>query len=270
MKFKQQILFFLPFVFLHLNAIGQKTEFPYTINKSSYFILPSAIALELSAKLISNDEIISKQTISGLQRTSVNKFDISATYNWNSNFDKTSDILIGVVLMAPLLLTIPAIYSKNNEALLVYSIMYSEAIALSFSVASLSKSLSKRYRPYLYNTNYTIDDRYEQALDGDYNTSFFSRHTSLAFCSATFLSKTFVDIYGKSVWSKTIWISSHLLAGTVGVLRYQSGQHFPTDIIVGALVGSSVGLLVPHIHKKRGKNISACILPGYAAVLIRL
>ncbi len=265
----KNILFFVVMV-IHFSATGQKNDFPYKFNKSDYYILPAAVAFELSSKLIYNDEAISKQTIAGLNRTAINGFDIGATYNWDIGIDKTSDILTAAALAAPLMLAIPLIHNNNNRGLLVYSVMYSEAIMLTVATASLTKSLSNRYRPYLYNTNLSVDDRHELAYDGDYNNSFFSRHTALAFCSATFLSKTFTDIYGKSALGTTIIVSSHLLAGTVGFMRYQSGQHFPTDIIAGALVGSGIGLLVPYLHKLANKNISACILPGYATITIRL
>ena len=35
----------------------------------------------------------------------------------------------------------------------------------------------------------------------------------------------------------------------VGYERVQSGEHFPTDVITGALMGGAVGLIVPHLHR---------------------
>jgi membrane-associated phospholipid phosphatase len=34
----------------------------------------------------------------------------------------------------------------------------------------------------------------------------------------------------------------------VGALRVAAGKHFPTDIIVGAVLGSAIGWLVPTLH----------------------
>jgi membrane-associated phospholipid phosphatase len=45
-----------------------------------------------------------------------------------------------------------------------------------------------------------------------------------------------------------VWIVGEGLAGTVGYLRMAAGYHYPTDVLVGAGVGTSIGLLVPWLH----------------------
>lgn len=40
-----------------------------------------------------------------------------------------------------------------------------------------------------------------------------------------------------------------LSAAFVGYERVCSGEHFPTDVLAGALVGASIGVLVPHLHR---------------------
>jgi membrane-associated phospholipid phosphatase len=52
-------------------------------------------------------------------------------------------------------------------------------------------------------------------------------------------------------------------ASYVGYLRYLAGKHFPSDVIVGAFMGSVAGYLVPYFHKKsRNPNSNA---PFYQA-----
>jgi membrane-associated phospholipid phosphatase len=37
----------------------------------------------------------------------------------------------------------------------------------------------------------------------------------------------------------------------VGSLRVAAGRHFPTDVLVGALAGSAIGMVIPWAHARR-------------------
>jgi membrane-associated phospholipid phosphatase len=39
------------------------------------------------------------------------------------------------------------------------------------------------------------------------------------------------------------------LAGATSALRVEAGQHFPTDVVVGAVLGISTGVAVPLFHR---------------------
>jgi membrane-associated phospholipid phosphatase len=39
------------------------------------------------------------------------------------------------------------------------------------------------------------------------------------------------------------------LTAFVSYERVRSGQHFPTDVIAGAMAGAAVGIAVPHLHR---------------------
>ncbi|MCK9426362.1 MAG: phosphatase PAP2 family protein [Ignavibacteriaceae bacterium] len=46
-----------------------------------------------------------------------------------------------------------------------------------------------------------------------------------------------------------MWTGSLLSASLVGYLRYVSGNHYPTDILIGAVVGSAIGYFIPYLHQ---------------------
>jgi undecaprenyl-diphosphatase len=53
----------------------------------------------------------------------------------------------------------------------------------------------------------------------------------------------------------------------VGIGRVKAGEHFPTDVIAGAMVGAGIGVLVPHLHreeppKQRSVWIGLGVQPG--------
>lgn len=73
-----------------------------------------------------------------------------------------------------------------------------------------------------------------------------SGHTAIAFATAT----TYLVLSGREHLAHRER-NSLLLYGTalsVGSLRVAAGKHFPTDILVGALLGSAIGWLVPAVH----------------------
>ncbi len=40
-----------------------------------------------------------------------------------------------------------------------------------------------------------------------------------------------------------------MLTAFVGYERVRAGEHFPTDVIAGAMAGAAIGTLVPHLHR---------------------
>jgi membrane-associated phospholipid phosphatase len=77
----------------------------------------------------------------------------------------------------------------------------------------------------------------------------------VAFASAVFISTVYSDYNPHSEWKPYIWAGSLLTASVVGYLRYEAGMHFPTDILVGALVGGTIGHVIPWLHRVGQENI---------------
>ena len=134
--------------------------------------------------------------------------------------------------------------------------MYAEAYYVAKGLTSLAKGLSGRKRPYAYNESMSTDERYEIASQawGDLKGSFYSGHACEAFTEAVFISKVLSDYYPKSYWTKLVWGSSLFIASLTGYARYKSGEHYLSDVIVGAVVGSAVGYLIPEMHKRKDND----------------
>jgi membrane-associated phospholipid phosphatase len=157
---------------------------------------------------------------------------------------------------------IPWVKNKAWQPFATYSVMYFETALLTTGITNLTKSLSQRTRPYYYNQAFNPTEK--QALGNEYgeHDSFFSGHAAIAFSSAVFLSTTYTQIYGKNSWSKIIWASSIAIATGTTYLRYESGQHFPTDLIAGAAIGASIGYFVPFFHKVNNEKLGLIIAPN--------
>jgi len=208
----------------------------------------------LALSLESNIESLNFNELQNLSRENVNAFDRGATYNWSEEAGIVSDYLLNFMLISPVALLASDKVRKDFGS---FSIMYMENLFLSFAAVHTTKILIKRNRPYTYNENVPLNHRSDKTS----RLSFFSGHATHAFSSAVFLSTIYSEYYPESKWKTYIWGISLLSASLTGYLRYSSGDHFPTDIIVGAVVGSAIGYLIPLIHKVDKKDESLSVTP---------
>lgn len=81
-----------------------------------------------------------------------------------------------------------------------------------------------------------------QKLTGAGSPSFPSGHTSEAFATATSLSLAFPKWY--------VIAPSFLWASTAGYSRMHLGVHYPSDVLVGALIGSGSAWLCYELNKR--------------------
>jgi membrane-associated phospholipid phosphatase len=81
-----------------------------------------------------------------------------------------------------------------------------------------------------------------QKLTGAGSPSFPSGHTSEAFATATSLSLAFPKWY--------VIAPSMLWASAAGYSRMHLGVHYPSDVLVGALIGSGSAWLCHELNKR--------------------
>jgi len=109
-------------------------------------------------------------------------------------------------------------------------------IALAAVATEGLKVLVKRRRPY-----FTYSEIYPDATD--YSNSFPSGHVSIAFATATALTLTTKKWYFVAVPAYT-W------AACVAYSRVYLGQHYPSDVIAGAIVGAAGAYGAHWLNKK--------------------
>ena len=263
----------MAFVFLSFGGTMAQSAFPYALGKKDFLLAPLSAAAFVSSEVLDKKKFnLTLEEIQTLDRQTIGSFDRGATYNWSKSAERFSDVPEQALWYMPVLYAIPVLKNKHWNNGVTLGVMYAEVVMLNAGVTGITKSLTGRIRPYLYNTSFTAEERF--AMQGKEaptaSTAFFSGHTSTAFAGAVFLSKTFTDIYGKTTWSKVIWVGSLSLATATAIARVEAGVHFPTDVLMGAVVGSAIGYFIPVLHKSTQTKVSVAVFPNQLYVTYKL
>ena len=129
--------------------------------------------------------------------------------------------------------------------------VYAETLAISTALQNATNFIVARPRP----RTYAGDPDY--LASGEGYLSFYAGHVSTAFAALSTAAFTIRKRYGEQVWP---WIVVGLVASSVAVERVASGDHFPTDVAVGAVAGTAIGITVPWLHL-RGERRRLSIAP---------
>jgi len=184
-----------------------------------------------------------------LEKRDVNPFDRFASDYYSKKLstysDNTKDA-VTVVMALSLLPHLRAVGRTKIENLLTDIAMFLEAQTLVVGMTKCAKGLSERPRPYVYNTDLPLGKRRRRVSF----ESFWSGHASLSFTTAVFSGYVFQNRHPESSLVMPVWIAGIGCATATSILRVASGNHFPSDVIVGAAVGSFIGWLVPSMHRE--------------------
>ena len=180
----------------------------------------------------------------------VNKFDSLIMNPYSKSLDDTATIINYISMASPALLVI----NRSGEDIATLGVMYLETMAEAYASKEILKKVIDRPRPYTY-----FEGAPENEKD-DWNNSFPSGHTTLSFASAGFVSYVFSRYYPDSKWKIPVIAASYTAATATAVLRIMSGNHFMTDVITGALLGTLWGIGIPMLHTL-GDNVEMGVTP---------
>lgn len=196
----------------------------------------------------------SQKTVLALDKYNIPGFDRGTAENWRPSSATASDYMVYASAAMPLLMLADRRARKDWLGL---AFMYVEVAGITIGLTELSKGVVDRARPYAYNPNAPMEER----LSADARKSFFSGHTSTAAAMCFLTAKVFSDYSDNRTAEALVWTAAVITPAVVGYLRVDAGQHFPSDVIVGYLVGGAIGTLIPELHKKKNLPKGLTIAP---------
>ena len=167
---------------------------------------------------------------------------------WSVPWATASDVgLYGILGGAAVLLALDEgpVDALNDAVVVAESALSATAFASILSIAA------GRPRPFTYGTSAPLADR----NSADASLSFISSHASVSFAVATATFVTERRLHPKSFMPFVVGIVGESIATFIGTARVMAGKHFITDAVGGAIIGISMGTLVPSLHSSPVKII---------------
>ena len=215
-------------------------------------IITSGIALTaLGVKLINDKKTLNPAELVNKTKESVFFLDRSSAGFYSQKADDDSYIPFQASFAMPVLM---ALINKNERKKFgQIMVLYTETMALTGALFTMSAGNINRSRPYVYNTTLTTDMR----IDKNAQRAFFAGHTAATAAATFYMAKVFSDFNPNSKAKPYVWAFAASVPALVGYLRYKAGMHFLTDNLLGYAIGAGAGILVPQFHKiKKLRNVS--------------
>ena len=203
-----------------------------------------SVGVSLTGFLLSeNKHKLTLEEIANLKSVNINSFDRSAVKYYSPSAARTSDVLMFSSLALPFALLLDKNARGNS---LQTGVIYFETLAIASVGINLSKGLTRRPRPYVYNSS--VPESEKQKTDA--TKSFFSGHTTLSAAGTFFVAKVFCDYNPDSKWKPAVWIGAAAIPLATGFYRYRAGKHYPTDVLVAICYGAMTGIVLPQLHRQ--------------------
>ena len=213
----------------------------------SFIFISSALALDLSNNYFDRQliEAPTNLELDVLDENDVPFFDRIGLQPYSATLKDYSDYTAYLAIGS----TLYCLYESDKEILLDNLLVFSEIMIAQSAIAKWTKTLSHRYRPFVYDENVSYDKKKQR----NSQHSFYSMHSSTVFAAATSGYYYYSINYGHNIFMGSILFGS---ASATAILRVAAAQHFPSDVIIGAIVGSGVSYVICKYHQNKKLKLS--------------
>jgi hypothetical protein len=128
------------------------------------------------------------------------------------------------------------------------ALVLGESVAIALASTSVAKVLVARPRPYVYNDDERALRRRDRAGRDAYR-SWFSGHAAMSFAAVAASGALYAENAEHSPRERAlVWGMGLTLATSTANLRVRAGRHYYSDVVIGAVVGGTIGTVVPALH----------------------
>jgi hypothetical protein len=228
------------------------TGFSVAATAANIYAIPSIIKAKTN---------LTDAEVNALNPNAPNKFD-----RWALKLDPTkrdinyerSDILLPAAVIATAALGFDRQIRKDWLRIFV---MYYEMHAITFSLYNFSPfgpAFQNKVRPFSYYQEFPIEDR----RTGNQRNSLYSGHTASAAAATFFMAKVYCDYHPELGRKKyLLYAAASVPPLFEGYLRMKALAHFPSDILVGFVIGATAGIAVPELHKYHDRRMHLSLVP---------
>lgn len=135
-------------------------------------------------------------------------------------------------------------FDEGGLNMLNDAVVIGEATLSGTAIASIMTLAAGRPRPFLYSESAPLSVR----NSADAGLSFLSSHAAESFALVTSLYVAEKRLHPHSRYPKYVLAGGLAVSSMIAVSRVLSGYHFLTDVVGGAVVGSSMGVLIGSLH----------------------
>lgn len=187
---------------------------------------------------------LSETQIAALDASDIPRFDRWPVDRWYRPAGKASDMVVGLLGLAPLSLLLDEAVQADW---LTLGVLYLETQTWTNAATSLSKGATRRARPFNYNPDVPLSEKTQKEA----RRAFWSRHTATAFASAVFTGEVYAAYHPGERVVPLVRYGLLAAAAGVGWLRVRAGVHFPSDVLAGAAAGGLIAWGVLRGHRER-------------------
>jgi len=253
----------LSILLLNLTLLHSQKESVYTISwdKEKYIVGSSLIALGGAFAIYESRDPLTEDLINTLDPNDVNAFDRRAIFRQNGEAPRISDYFRDGVFLFPFTALLGDQGKKEWKNI---GVMYVETVMVNTSLNFLSKYAFYRRRPFVYNPEVPLEEKLTRNASASFYSGHVSHVASLSFFSASILNDFYPNSNLKWTWNSIAII----LPAATAYLRYDSGRHFPSDLIVGYAVGGAIGYLIPKMHKSKTNKLTFTLIPSHNSLAV--